>query len=396
MLFPRESEARDVKDLSGLWNFRADTENRGYEERWYETPLEHAVRMPVPASYNDIVQDAGIRTHIGDVWYDRSFFIPQTMKGQRLVLRVGSATHHATVWLNGTKVAQHKGGFLPFEADITDIGCLGAENRVTICVNNELDWSCLPPGEVITYNDDKHPEGYRVQSYRHDCYNFSGINRPVRLYTTPETYISDIRVATEVDGTTGLVSYSVELCERKASDGTEVPAKAAPSRDIRVRLVGEDGKEAAAGSGGNGRLVVSDARLWEPGNAYLYTLEARTLTEQGELEDCYRLPIGIRTVKVTDTEFLINDKPFYFKGFGYSEDSDIRGMGMDEVLNVKDINLHKWIGSNCFRTSVHPYSEEMMNLADREGLVVIDEVPAVGMHFFDVTETVICEEREND
>jgi beta-glucuronidase len=82
---------------------------------------------------------------------------------------------------------------------------------------------------------------------------------------------------------------------------------------------------------------------------------------------------------VRDSKFLINGELFYFKGFGKHEDFAIHGRGFDAVVNVKDIGLLKWIGANSFRTSHYPYSEELMRLADREGLVVIDEVPAVGM-----------------
>lgn len=77
---------------------------------------------------------------------------------------------------------------------------------------------------------------------------------------------------------------------------------------------------------------------------------------------------------------MINNKPFYFKGFGKHEDSYVNGRGLNEAVNIKDFNLMKWIGANSFRTSHYPYSEEIMRLADREGIVVIDEVPAVGLH----------------
>ena len=88
----------------------------------------------------------------------------------------------------------------------------------------------------------------------------------------------------------------------------------------------------------------------------------------------------MRTIAVKDGKFLINRSPFYFKGFGKHEDFPIHGRGLDEVVMVKDLNLLKWIGANSFRTSHYPYSEELMRLADREGFVVIDEVPAVGLH----------------
>ncbi|XP_023213588.1 beta-glucuronidase-like [Centruroides sculpturatus] len=69
-------------------------------------------------------------------------------------------------------------------------------------------------------------------------------------------------------------------------------------------------------------------------------------------------------------------------GFGKHEDANIRGKGLDFPLIIKDFNLIKWIGANAFRTSHYPYSEEMMDQADAQGIVVIDECPAVGLDRF--------------
>jgi beta-glucuronidase len=88
---------------------------------------------------------------------------------------------------------------------------------------------------------------------------------------------------------------------------------------------------------------------------------------------------------MTDKQFLVNGKPVYLKGFGKHEDSDIRGKGLDDALNVRDFELLKWMGANSFRTSHYPYSEEIMQMADRQGFLVIDEVPAVGMNFWSST-----------
>lgn len=382
MLYPRESETREVKDLSGLWNFKVDRLDEGFAKQWYAGPLKDTIIMPVPASYNDIVQDTSVRDHIGYVWYERKFIIPAVWKGKRVFLRVGSASHHATVWVNGVEAATHKGGFLPFEADISDLIEYGTENRVTVAVNNILDWTTLPPGEILEYNDTLHPQGYRVQDYFHDFFNYSGIHRPVRLYTTPVNHIKDITVNPGIDGRDGTLDYTVM-----------------PENDtgkVRVRLIDEDGAEVSLSEGKQGRLTVRDARLWEPGNAYLYTFVAEILDEDGVLQDVYRLPVGIRTVHVAGKEFLINGKPFYFKGFGKHEDVDTRGKGLDEVMNVKDFNLFKWIGANSFRTSHYPYSEEIMNLADRLGIVVIDECSAVGFNFFDEQKKVFTAGRVSE
>lgn len=378
MLYPRENEIREIKDLSGVWEFKADKNGSGYEEKWYDDKLTGTIMMPVPASYNDMTQDISLREHIGDVWYEKSFFVPVGWKDQRVVIRVGSATHKATMWVNGSEVARHKGGYLPFEADITDLIAYGAENKVTLAVNNILDWSTIPPGQIKTFKDDLHPEGYRIQEYFHDFYNYAGIHRPVILYTTPKTYIADIAVETSIEElTTGTISYMVQLSGEAA--------------DVLVRVM--DGEqEIAVQHGLNGCLKIENARFWEPGNAYLYTLCVETIDNSSAISDCYRLPVGIRTIKVTEKEFLINGKPFYFKGFGKHEDMDIIGKGMNQAINIKDFNLLKWIGANSFRTSHYPYSDEIMDLADREGILVIDETPAVGLNLWDKNVNVFSEE----
>ena len=366
MLYPTESETREVKDLSGIWNFKIDADDEGFTKEWYSGPLEGSIDMPVPSSYNDITQDLSIRDHIGYVWYERIFYVSEIWKSKRALLRVGSASHSAVLWVNGVKVAEHKGGFLPFEADITAVLMYGRENRVCIAVNNTLDWTTLPPGLMKTFDDDMHPHGYKYQDYFHDFYNYSGIHRPVRLSFVPQNYISNITVVTKINGKDGLVSYSIIIEGQK--------------RNIGVKLIDEDGVQVAECTGGIGEMAVKDARLWEPGNAYLYKLEVSSYADGGILEDCYRLPVGIRTVKADEKNIYINGKPFYFKGFGKHEDSDIKGKGLDNVINLKDFNLLKWIGANSFRTSHYPYSEEMMDLADKNGIVVLDEMPAVGMN----------------
>ena len=83
--------------------------------------------------------------------------------------------------------------------------------------------------------------------------------------------------------------------------------------------------------------------------------------------DAYPVPVGIRTVEVRGTEFLINGEPFYFTGFGRHEDIPVRGKGHDDAFLVHDFALMEWIGANSFRTSHYPYAEEVLDYADRHG-----------------------------
>lgn len=363
MLFPIDNEIRQVKELNGIWKFKKDGYFRqGFEEKWYENPLEGVIDMPVPASYNDITTDAELRDHVGWVWYERVFAVPGLWKDQRIVLRFGSVTHHAVVYLNGKEIARHKGGFLPFETDITGFVNEG-ENRMTVAVGNILEWDCLPVGHIEYRKDDLHPDGQMEQKFDFDFFNYSGIHRPVRLYCTPKNYIEDISVKTTVDGKDSQVHYEI-----KTSNDQE-PIKVY-IRDEKNTIVGESKKA-------EDTITIPDAHLWQPGAAYLYMFDVYSG------QDHYTLMFGIRTIQLREKQLLINGVPFYFKGFGKHEDSDIRGKGLDEALNVRDCELLKWIGANSFRTSHYPYAEEMMQMADQKGIVVIDEVPAVGMNFFD-------------
>ena len=206
-----------------------------------------------------------------------------------------------------------------------------------------------------------------------DFFNYAGIHRPVSIYTTAPTYIDDLTLTSSVefaaDGVTAssaTINYEVALA---GADTANTP--------IEVTLFSEDGEKLGSSSGGKGsfNLSGSQVHLWQPGNAYLY----RVVVTAGS--DCYSEDYGVRTVEVKGTQFLINNQPFYFKGFGKHEDAAFSGKGLNETLNVADISLIKWLNANSFRTSHYPYAEEMMRLCDREGIVVIDETSAVGLNF---------------
>ena len=380
MLYPIENRVREVKNLSGIWEFKFDEKDEGIANHWYEEPLQDTIPMAVPASYNDLFTDAEARDYVGNVWYEKKFMIPYGWKGKRIVLRFGSATHHAIVWVDGVEAVRHKGGFLPFEADITELIEKSnlEEHRVTVALSNILDWTCIPCGEIIEKSGENYPEGFRFQETYFDFFNYSGIHRPVKLYTTPKKYIEDIVIKTEVtawDETGDQAKNAVIRAWIQSSDVIDL----VKIIDAQGNVIATKAPEPWIDEQDKSYIEIQleNPVLWQPGKAYLYALQV-----QGE-NDTYTEQFGIRTIEVTDKAFLINKKPFYFKGFGKHEDSDIHGKGLDEALNIRDFHLLKWIGANSFRTSHYPYSEELMMLADREGFVLIDEVPAVGMCFWD-------------
>ena len=138
MLRPQDTATRERKSLNGLWRFALDADGVGRDEGWCNGPLAGAREVLVPASYKDIFAVADVRDLVGDVWYQTLTRVPARWAGERIVLRFDAATHGAVAWLNGTQVVEHQGGYTPFEADVTDVVEPGAENRITVVVNNAL------------------------------------------------------------------------------------------------------------------------------------------------------------------------------------------------------------------------------------------------------------------
>ena len=361
MLRPQDNGARERKLLNGLWSFRVDYDGVGKEENWAAQPLQDARQMAVPASYNDIFTDQDTRLHVGSAWYETTVWIPRGWDGRRIALYFESVTHRANVWADGVLVASHEGGYTPFEADITAQAVAGNAVRVTVEVDNTLTFQTIPPGVVKT-----NAVGKRRQTYWHDFFNYAGIHRSVWLSATDASYIEDVTVVTDIDGAAGIVRYQTIV-----TDAGSTPA----GTDLVATLRDADGTVVGSARGSAGEIRVAEAHFWAPGDGYLYTLELRL----GD-EDLYLQTVGIRTVRVEGIQFLINGEPFYFTGFAKHEDIPVIGKGHNDAFLLHDFELIEWMGANSIRTSHYPYSEDVLEYADRRGIVVIDETAAVGLN----------------
>lgn len=393
MLYPYNTGSRTVMDLSGTWDFALD-DGTGTEQGWYRKKLPGTDHMPVPSSYNDLKEEEKYREHYGIVFYQRRISVADFLRGQRIMLRVGAAPHSAVIYLNGEEICRHKGGFLPFETEIGSRMQEG-ENLLTIAVDNRIDRGTLPVGaedhgiKAMIGGSMQTLEATRIRNVpQFDFFNYSGLIRPVLLYTTPQQYIADVTMVSSVKQTKenhfdAILSWKMELSGSEESGDRQEDAT---QNSVRIEICDQEHKKIAETTAvvtnghAEGTIKISNVNLWQPGNAYLYQIKCNLMNAAGKKIDDYTLPYGIRTVEVTGNTFLINGKPFYFKGFGKHEDTFPAGRGINAAMNAKDISLMKWIGANSFRTSHYPYSEEMMQLCDEEGIVVIDETPAVGLH----------------
>jgi beta-glucuronidase len=365
MLYPQSNRFRQLFDLSGFWEIRFDPENAGEALGW-KAGFPGGRPIAVPASWNE--QFAELRDYLGPAWYQTRFEVPGRIESHRNFLRFGSVNYLADVWLNGVWLGRHEGGHLPFEFEVTQL-LRQDSNLLVLCVDGSLAPDRVPPGNVHRDPQDRFTElNYPDGSF--DFFPYCGIHRPVLLYSSHRAGISEMSVKTDIDGDIGLVHVHVQRTEtaparvRLILQGSGEPVQAEVQMETDSVIV----------------LRVPRADLWAPGSPALYQLTVE-LESQGQSYDRYTLPIGIRTVRIEGDQLLLNGQPVYLKGFGRHEDFPVVGRGILPALIVKDYALMQWVGANSFRTTHYPYSEQMMDLADRLGFLVIDETPAVGLFF---------------
>jgi beta-glucuronidase len=369
LLYPQQNQVRNLLDTSGLWQFQLDPRGEGQAQGWFGA-LPAPRPIAVPCSWNDLFDDA--KNYLGLAWYLNEVWVPSGWRGERVFLRVGSANYAATVWINGTLIAEHLGGHLPFVADVTGQLTWDRKNVIAITVENEQLPERVPPGPG--------PAGGGVAGVlggfpatTYDFFPYAGLHRQVWLYSVPAAaHIDDITVVTTIDGGDGVVNVKV------ATAGEYTGRGKARLNDIEADL---DFRAGAA----EATLRVPSARLWSPGDPHLYPL-AVTLNDGPRATDVYTLDIGIRTVAVRGDQLLLNGQPIKLTGFDKHEDFPLNGRGQNLPMWIRDYELLRWVGANSYRTSHYPYAEEAMQLADRLGVLVINKIPAVGLNFEDSDE----------
>lgn len=345
--------------MNGMWKIYFDFKEEGTSKKfWKGIPGDDYI--PVPSSFADLYTEKEIREFCGDIWYETELVIPSEWSDKKLEIRFACATHRAVVYINGVMVARHEGGFMPFLADITDKALFDQPNKIVVKVNNELSATSLPNGTTKILRN-----GNKMNVPYFDFYNYSGLQRPVDLVVTPVTRIVDFTVSHAIYNNSAEVTYSVDIEQMK--DGQK----------LLLEVYDEKNEFIARAEGREGILQIANVRLWQVRDAYLYKFIIRILEGENIIDEYYDM-IGIRTVEISGTDILINGKPVYLKGFGRHEDSPVNGRGFAPCFMKRDYELMKWIGANSFRTSHYPYTEEMYQLADREGFLIIDEVAAVG------------------
>jgi len=365
MLKPQQNSFRNEQSLDGIWDFKIDSKNVGLKEKW-NLGFSNNTSIAVPSSWNDL--DPDLADYIGVSWYQTNFYISNLWDLKNIFLRFASVTYHSTIWINGNLLGTNEGGHLPFEFKIEDF-VNKDNNKLVVRVENELSPLRVPPGNVDSGSLSIFMKNIPKTNY--DFFPYAGIDRSVKLYSIPTDHITDVTVKTSLKKNVGLVKIDIQSNNNQSclayavleSDSLKIKSeKIIPNSSLIFKI--------------------ENPKLWSTSDPHLYKLKIY-LEKNSKIVDSYDLNVGIRIIEIKKDKLYLNGEKIELKGFGRHEDSSVTGRGQNLPQTIKDHNLLKWIGANSYRTAHYPYSEEDLELADKNGFLIVDEIPAVGLFFDD-------------
>lgn len=354
-MFP-DSPTREKIDLAGVWQYSLD----GKEWR----------TVSVPSAYD----------FEGKVIFTRKFEVkPEMLDQNALSLVVYGINHESEISINGSFISRHQGGYASFVVAIpATIVQLGKENAIRVVVDNELTPTTTLPIR-------QQAGGWRT---------YGGIFRDIYILATPKLYIDEINVKSDV---------AIESKSTKVAVGCGITDFASGIKPEPGKLLGFQVEafdkltgESAGRSGLSpvfplvnktvevrAEVVIAAPKYWAPSpdtsNLYVFKCQiVRIVNKEITVLDEYSVDVGLRDVRWKDGRMYVNGKLTPLKGLLWHEDHSTFASAMTYEALERDVASIRSIGANLIRFPYppHPY---ILNLCDRYGLMVMEEVPLVAV-----------------
>jgi len=348
--YPRPQFVRDRwLCLNGRWQFEIDAGDSGLERGLKDRELSGSIVVPFcPESEMSGVNN---RDFLNAVWYRRSVKISAEWEGQRVLLHFQAVDYDATVWVNGTEVGRHRGGFTPFTCDLSEAARPGEEMTIVVRARDR--------------NRAPQPMGKQAQLFHnHDCLytRTTGIWQTVWLEPVSPIYLKRPRITPDLGGG----AFHLDVPMSASRRGWMLRATIFDrSEAIGVRSVRADLSMSAKVT-----LPIPEDRIraWRPGDPHLYDLLIELLDEQGRVVDSVKSYAGLRSVAIDGMAIKINGKTIFQRlvlDQGYYPDG-IMTAPTDEALK-RDIELSLAAGFNGARLHQKVFEERFLYWADRLG-----------------------------
>jgi Beta-galactosidase/beta-glucuronidase len=363
------AQPRKSISLNSNWYTIANDSNRhaydGFEKPNFSTRQWQHVQVPHNWDAYEGYRRLRHGNRHGYAWYRKSFSIPNKEKGKRYFLWFEGVGSYATVWLNGKKAGEHKGGRTSFTIDITDL--ISTNNLLAVRADHpagitDLPWVCGGCSEERGFSEGSQP---------------MGIFRPVHLMVTNEVRIEPFGVHIWNDSNVSKLHLATSVKNY---------GRAARTISITQRLFDKKGKLIVATTANNkiepGRTgtikqqlpEIKNPHLWSLEDPYTYTLVSE-IKENGKLIDAITTPYGIRWISwpigkgPNSNQFLLNGKPVFINGVGEYEHVIGGSHAFSDAAVKARVQQIKAAGFNAFRDAHQPHNLRYQHWLDSLGIL---------------------------
>jgi beta-glucuronidase len=343
--------------LGGRWLYRPDPGDVGIASGFFRTAGTTGWRpVTVPNAFN--AGDFSQESFNGSVgWYRKDFTPPSLGSGLRWAFRFESVNYRARVWLNGRPLGAHAGAYLPFE--LATRAVRHGVNRLVVRVDSRRLDTDVPPRRALWWN-------------------WGGILREVYLRKVGRLDTESVQVTPELRDANRRATLAIGVRVRNgtAERRGSVRALVLGPGLRRGKPVPFSGTSVSAFSSHSfeAKVTLERPRLWWPADPRLYRLQLQ-VGPAGRPDQTYSIHFGVRTfVKDRSGHVLLNGRPIQLRGAGMHEDSLSRGAALSPWQRAASIRDLKALGANFVRAH-YPLHPSTLELCDREGIVVWDEIP---------------------
>ena len=337
------------------------------DSTWQEVKVPHDWVTILPyadvASHSHGYKTVGYKypeTSVG--WYRKTINIPANDLGKHIALKFDGIFRNARVWFNGFYMGTEPSGYATQVYDVTEYVNYGGDNLICVRADATLEEGWFYEGAGI-YRDAWLLKSAAVSVAPFGTFVYADLKQPYDKAT--------IHVETEVNNHS-LTTQQCEVSHRLLdADGREV-AKSEPST---VTLKAKQTLNSQLLT-----LNLSAPHLWSPADPYLYKVET-TVKVDGCVTDVYETTTGIRDIEFdADRGFLLNGQPLKLKGVNLHQDHAGVGAAIPDALQAWRIKQLKKMGCNAYRASHNPMTPALLDICDREGILVIDENRLTGIN----------------
>lgn len=338
-------------NLNGYWNFRFDKGNIGETQKWFEDPSSFNKKILVPFPWGSKLSEVANEADIA--WYARKVKIPEAWKNKRIFVVAGASDYATTGWVNGKQVGSNRGGYTPFEFELTPDIIWGSEQNL-----------------VFKVDDSKLP--FKLEG-KQGYGDVKGFWQTVYLEARGSNYTDMVHFTPDIDNNKARIEISFNQPVGKNSL-VRVKFNTGNVQTFTAKI--KKGAQTA-----NLEIPIPNAHLWNLEDPFLYETEVSLIEDGKDLDDVSSY-FGMRKISVTklpgsDYPYVaLNNKPIYLQltlDQSYHPDG-FYTFPSDEFMK-NEILMSKRIGLNGNRIHIKVEVPRKLYWADRLGLLIMADVP---------------------